>query len=193
MISSIFRAASAEFHQSPIDWYLFGAVFALGIILVGVGIWLQNKQTIAHEDKFKELEAKIPSILINGIPVAGPAAQVSPSLRSRTIALRDELQAFLQEHGPEPKFKRELTETDTEYLRRVMATRDPWREKLGADFRLKLKAKVAHLRDEFLSGGAMGELGLNDAIDRAGSYIATPESIEEIRKHLWTVAGTMEP
>jgi hypothetical protein len=85
MMSAIGRVAWQEFHRAPSDWYFVGAVFLLGLILVFIGIVLQQKHAISTEEKLKEIEAKIPPpITVNGIlaglPKQNPAPVVSPKL-----------------------------------------------------------------------------------------------------------------
>jgi hypothetical protein len=250
VVSAIGRAVWQEVHRSPLDWYFLGAIALIGLVLVLTGAWLQHRHAIATEDRLKEIEAKIPSILINGVPVAGPAkfaandvalrkersgleeeieklkekylaenlektnfqkemararnqaeelqAKLSEAmkpptdLRSRTIALSDELRAFLREYGPEPHIARERGEGDSDYLAQYLSTVVPWKEKMGADFRLRLSASVRRIKDEIQVRCGMSELPLDNAIARAEGRNCEPKFIEEIRDHLWKLAGTID-
>jgi hypothetical protein len=81
MISAIGRVAWKEFHRAPLDWYFIGAVFLIGLILVVVGIVLQQKHAIFTEDKLKEIEAKIPQpTTVDGV-LAGLPKQAATNWR----------------------------------------------------------------------------------------------------------------
>jgi len=84
IVSAIGHALWREFHRAPLDWYFIGAVFIGGLVLVIVGIWLQQRHTLSTEEKLKEIEAKIPSISVNNVPIAAAADRNSESQR-RTL------------------------------------------------------------------------------------------------------------
>ncbi len=70
MMSAIGKALWQEFHRAPLDWYFIGAVFVVGLILVLIGLWFQHQHVISTDEKWREIEARIPSITVNGLPVA---------------------------------------------------------------------------------------------------------------------------
>lgn len=160
-----------------------------------VATWWRVKQTDLKNliaKQVKEIEATIPSIMVNGIPVAGPAAQVAPHLRSRIIAVCDELHAFLIEHGSEPKIERRLQESSEDYMGRFRLNVMPWREKFLGDYRLKFGASVPRIRDEIRVRSGMSDTYLDQHISRAQ---ANPngdiEAVEAIRKSFWKMAYDM--
>ncbi len=118
--------------------------------------------------------------------------QNAPSLRSRMITARDELAELLRKHGPKPPFDRRPDEDMRQYLLRKVQACNHYQAAMGADFRLNLADKVKQIRDELQLRSAFSDLSLDNAIAQAESQACTPESIETIREHFWTLAGKME-
>ncbi|MGA9528418.1 MAG: hypothetical protein WBS24_09900 [Terriglobales bacterium] len=90
-MTAVGRVVWQEFHRSPLDWYFVGFVLIIGLLLVVIGVWLQRKQLVTTEDRLKEIESKIPSILVNGVPVAGPAATQRLQVVEESAAYQNKL------------------------------------------------------------------------------------------------------
>jgi hypothetical protein len=118
------------------------------------------------------------------------STKVNESLRTRTIALYDALGKLLDDHGPDPTRERKPGESQDEWMNRVM--KNPWKEKLCADYRIRYGVMVSHFRDEIAMHSAMSNTHLDNAIGRAGSVTqCSPGDIQEIRIILWRIAATM--
>jgi hypothetical protein len=195
-----YRHANGVFdpNVAPIPlWWHYGPLLLL--VAAGIGLMIgrftranSHSGTSAElAEQLRDIRKQIPSIMVNGVPIAGPAAQLLPNLRARTIAVCEELRAFLKEHGPDPEFKHLATEDAGDYLARVLAIRTARQERLSADYRLKLGESVRRIRDEITVRSGMSELGLDSAIERAESNLCDVEAVKEINKHFWKLAGTM--
>lgn len=150
------------------DKYLEAAAFAEGVSLAKN---VAESELHGAKHRIAEIEAE----------KQRPAP--APSLRSRTIALSDELSDFLKEHGPKP-----ITSGDFEKDWPPIKT---WRETMGADFRLRFSERVKRLRDEFQVQSGMSELALDNAIAGAEKRVCDEKAIEIIRQYLWKLAYTM--
>lgn len=120
------------------------------------------------------------------------ATKPDTRLRAKTIATCDELTDFLREHGPKPEIPHERGEADADYLFKAMAVLDPYKRKMGADFRLRCSGSVKRIRDEIQAGGIFSERPLDKAIELAESDFCEPKFVEEIRRHFWKMAEKME-
>jgi hypothetical protein len=150
--------------------------------------------------RHKEIEKQIPSILVNGVPVAGPAkvatAQVFgvainypvPQLRQEVVSMCSELQGFAGEHGKQPTPERHPQESDGDFLQRWRTIVEPWRARFVGDYRLKFGDSVSRMRDTIRAKTGIDDGALNASIERADNPNVSADAVQDIIKRLWDIA-----
>jgi hypothetical protein len=139
----------------------------------------QKKFAVCENDK-RRLEEKI-----------NEAARQEPTLRLRIIKTCDDLADFLLEHGSKPKVSREIGEVEASFVGRQAMSTLAWKDKMGADFRLRFGQSVPRLRDEIRIRSAFSENDLDNAIAKAESQYCDTDAVDTIRWKFWSLAGKM--
>lgn len=121
-----------------------------------------------------------------------PIINSSTSIRSKTIAVCDNLREFVREQGPKPEIAHERGEADADYLAKSMAVLLPYKTKMGADFRIRFSVDVRRLRDEIQVKYGISEPPLEKAIELAESEFCEPKIIETICEYFWKLASKMD-
>jgi hypothetical protein len=131
-----------------------------------------------------------------------PAPPVNPihlDLCSRVLILCKEMQAFLIEHGREPKIERQPQESREDYQKRWREVVMPWRTQFHGDYRIRFGMAVPNIRDEIKARHGVHDGFLDTFIDRAEcNPNGDREAVDKIITILWSMAlrvddGTMQP
>jgi hypothetical protein len=209
MIGAVARAFWQSIHHSVHDWIFLGAMFAVGLLLVVAALWIQsNKEPryseVELDDKLArqrtEIEEQIPSIMINGTPVAGPAktaadalqeASASPllsPLQAKAVRLAKDLRVFVRELGPKPEldpaeYSRLGGET---FIFEQFKLQDPWWQKLRGTYALKFRDRVQEIYQQST------QRGMQDYDLRVDADTVKIENLNLVQKKLWELASRLD-
>jgi hypothetical protein len=137
----------------------------------------QNKFAVCANEK-RQLEEKLNEV-----------ARQEPTLRLRIIKTCDDLAGFLLEHGSKPRVDRGIGEDEASFVGRQAMSTLAWKDKMGADFRLRFGQSVPRLRDEIRIRSAFSEIDLDNAIAKAESQYCDADAVDTIRWKFWSLAG----
>jgi hypothetical protein len=151
-----------------------------------------------------EIEKQIPSILVNGTPVAGPAkldsecgtgpamlASASPllsPLQAKAVRLAKDLRVFVRELGPKPEldpaeYSRLGGET---FIFEQFKLQDPWWQKLRGTYALKFRDRVQEIYQQST------QLGMQDYDLRVDADTVKIENLNLVQKKLWELASRLD-
>ena len=92
VISAIGRGLWQAFHRAPLDWYFICATLIVGVLLVVLGVWLQQRQSVSTEGKRTAATTGAPKpeskLKIHRVTYGVAHAEMSPNLQD---AARDAL------------------------------------------------------------------------------------------------------
>jgi len=115
-----------------------------------------------------------------------------PTPRSKVISLCDSLRSFLSKYGPIPCVTRNANEQLDDYFQRKCREEDTWKSRMAADFRLNFEeGRIEKLCDEIQLVSGLTSSRINTLILSARSPLCDPNTVENIRTELWTLAGGM--
>lgn len=153
--------------------------------------WEGGRLVLPEDSEIQRLTGEIAQMKAAQAAQPKPSQYPIPHLRAKVLVLVSELQGFLGQHGQEPKPQRQSSESDADYLRRLMAASLPWRAKVVGAYRLTFDDSVRRLRDEIRARASIDDPDLNAAISKAENANdpnGNAKAIEEIIRRLWCLA-----
>lgn len=198
-MGSIGRALWQKIHSTPSDWAFLGILFAIGLILVSLGLWLQFRNANSTDQKLRELESKIPSITVNGILANLPKTEDQnwesklAESEKKVLRLEAELAELTKPKGPlrdwvfsmcselsqytsalgnrpsEDELWNKYGRDGHEFTAKYNEQIQPWDNKSGAGYWRRFRDEIINLRHE------LAESNIVDAeLDKALAMLDKP-------------------
>jgi hypothetical protein len=150
------------------------------------------KKLFTEEKKARDVFQKKYSEAANKVLELQTALSQPPTPRLKVISLCDGLRSFLSKYGPIPCVTRNVNEQLDDYFQRKFGEEDTWKSKMAADFRLNFgNGRIEKLCDEVQLSSDLTSSRINTLIASAESPLCDPDTVENIRVELWTLAGKM--
>jgi hypothetical protein len=105
------------------------------------------------------------------------------------MSLCNDLQKFLQDHGPQPEVRRLLPEGTEDFTKRWRETVPPWNNRFHGDYRAKFLQSVPAIRDEIKAATGVSNFNLDQMITRVeNNPNGDVSGVTYIMETLWSYA-----